>query len=85
MSEFQKILRVTGPQSFGRKSEFLKSAKQKGIYLTYAEPDCKNQIAPIYVDTRELKKHTHNKMKATNTPRRLGAIAWCICKFEVSG
>ena len=42
------------PELCGQNSEFLKSAKRKGIYLNYAEPERKNQIAPIDVDIREL-------------------------------
>ena len=41
-----------GPEFCRRKSEFVKYAKQKGIYLTYVEPERKNQIAPIDVDIR---------------------------------
>ena len=55
----------------GLNYEFLKSAKQEVIYLTYDEPEHKNQIAPIDVVIRELRKLTHNKMKETNTPRML--------------
>ena len=59
------------PEFCERNSEFLKSAKREGIDLTYAEPERNNKIVPIDVDTRELREHTHNKMKSTNTPRRL--------------
>ena len=55
----------------GQNSEFLKSTKRKGKYMTYAEPERKNHITPIDVDIRELRKRTHNSTKATNTPRRL--------------
>ena len=37
------------PEFYGWNSEFLKSAKQKGMDLTYAEPELRNQIAPIDV------------------------------------
>ena len=42
------------------------------IYMTYAEPERKNQIWPVGVEIRELRKRNHKKMKATNTPR----IVW---------
>ena len=59
------------PEFSGKNSEFLKYFKQKGIELSYAEPERKNQISPIDVEIREPRKRTHKKMKATNTPRRL--------------
>ena len=59
------------PEFCGHNSEFMKSAKRKGIDLTYYEPERKKKIAPIDVDIRELRKRTHNKMNATNMKRRL--------------
>ena len=63
------------PEFCGRNYEFLKSAKLKGIYLTYSEPERKNQIAPIDVEIIELGRLTHNKMESMNTPRRF----WDYC------
>ena len=48
----EKIKSDRAPELCRRNSEFLKYAKQKEIYLTYAEPERKNQIAPIGVDIR---------------------------------
>ena len=67
----EKLKSDRAPEFCGRNSELLKHDKRKEIDLTYAEPDRKNQIAPIGVDIGELRKHTHNKTKANNTPRRL--------------
>ena len=72
MSEFQKKINSDRAPEFCRRNyEFLKYAKLKGIDLTYTEPERKNQIAPIDVDIRELRKCTHKKMKAKNKPMRL--------------
>ena len=55
---------------------FLDTAKKKGIDLTYSEPERKNQIAPIDIEMRELRKRTHNKMAAKSVPKRLWD--WCL-------
>ena len=55
----------------GRNSEFLKTAKSKGIDLTYAEAERKNQIAPVDLEIREIRKLTHQKMVSKNIPERL--------------
>ena len=55
----------------GRGSDFLKTAQGKGIDLTYAEPERKNEIAPVDLEIREIRKLTHQKMVANNIPERL--------------
>ena len=67
----EKLKSDKSPELCGRNSEYLKYAKQKGIYMTYAEPERRNQISPVDVEIRELRKRTHKKIKATNTPRSL--------------
>ena len=67
----EKLKSDRAPGFCGRNYKLLKSAKRKGIDLTYVETERKNQIAPIDVEFKELRKRTHNEMKATNTPRRL--------------
>ena len=68
----QENLKSDRAQEFcERKSEFLKSAKRKKIYLTNTETEHENQIAHIDVEIRELRKHTHSKKKATYTPKSL--------------
>ena len=57
----EKLKSDRAPECFGRKSEFLEYAKQKGIYLTYAEPDRRNKMDPIDVEIRDLRKRTHKK------------------------
>ena len=70
--KFTENLKIDRDPLFcGRNFEFLKSDKRKVINLTYAEPKRKNQIAPIGVEIREIRKRTHNKMKQTNMPGRL--------------
>ena len=71
----EKLKSDRDPEFCGKNSEFLESAKRKGIDLTYAEPERKNQIVPIDVEIRELRKCNHDKMKSTNTPRKL----WGYC------
>ena len=50
------------------------------MYLTYPEPERKNQIAPIDLDTKELRKRINNKMKGKKTLRRL----WDYCLVNQS-
>ena len=59
------------PELCGRTSEFLKNAKKKGIDLTYAEPERKNQIWKVDIEIRELKKRWHQKKKTKAVPSRL--------------
>ena len=70
-----KLKSDRAPEFCGRSTAFLANAKKRGIDLTYAEPERKNQISPIDVEIREIRKRTHNKMKAKNVPRRL----WDYC------
>ena len=52
----------------------MKNAKDKGIDLSYAEPERKNQLWKVDLEIRELKRRWHNKMKSKNVPERL----WCF-------
>ena len=83
LNEFCQSVGVPGklksdraPEFCGPNTVFLDTARKKGIDLTYAEPERKNQIAPIDIEMRELRKRTHNKMAARNVPRRLWD--WCL-------
>ena len=62
---------------FGTNSEFLKYSKQKGIDLTYAGTDPKNQIAPIDFEIMELRKRTHKKQNKKTRQGDYVTIAWC--------
>jgi hypothetical protein len=59
----------------GRTSDFYKLARKKHINLTYAEPERKNQIWPVDLEIRELKKRVKNKMRTKNAPARV----WDFC------
>ena len=48
----EKLKSDGAPELCWRNYEFLKSTKQKGIDLTYTEPERKNQIVPIDVEIR---------------------------------
>ena len=71
----EKLASDRAPEFCGRNSEFLKNAKGKGIDLTYAEPERKNQIYKVDLEIRELRKRVHNKMRSKNVPKRL----WDFC------
>ena len=75
VGEPHKLKSDRAPEFCGRSTQFLANAKKRGIDLTYAEPERKNQISPIDVEIREIRKRTHNKMKGRNVPRRL----WDYC------
>ena len=66
------------PEFCGRNSELILSDKQKIIDLTYAEPERRNQIAPVDVEIRELSNSTHKKLKQRTCQVSYGTIAWCI-------
>ena len=57
----EKIKSYRSPYFCRQNSELLKYIKRKVIYLTYAEPEHKNQIVPIDVEISELRKHNHKK------------------------
>ena len=83
LNEFCQSVGVPGkmksdraPEFCGPNTVFLDTAKKKGIDLTYSEPERKNQIAPIDIEMRELRKRTHNKMAARSVPKRLWD--WCL-------
>ena len=63
------------PEFCGRNTDFHKVARRKGINLTYAEPGSKNQISPIDIEIREIRKRTQNKLQSRKVPRRL----WDFC------
>ena len=71
-----KLKSDRGTEFCGPNTIFLKTAQKKGIDLTYAEPERKNQIAPIDIEIRELRKRTHDKLASKNAPRRLWD--WCL-------
>ena len=70
----EKLKSDKAPEFWWRNYEFLKSAKQKGIYLTYTEPERKNQIAPIDVYIRELRKRTHKKNESKKHAKEVTGI-----------
>ena len=76
----EKLKSDRDPEFCRRNSEFLKYSKLKGVYLTYSKTERNNQILPIDVEIRELRKITYNKMKATNTTRSL----WDYCLVHKS-
>ena len=83
LNEFCQSVGVPGklksdraPEFCGPSTIFLDTAKKKGIDLTYSEPERKNQIAPIDIEIRELRKRTHDKLASKNAPRRLWD--WCL-------
>lgn len=61
------------PEFCGRGTQFWKTAKRKGCDVTYAEPERKNQIAPVDNEIGELRRRTHNRL--LKVPRRL----WDFC------
>ena len=65
----EKLKSDRAPELCGRNSVFLKNAKDKGIDLSYAEPERKNQLWKVDLEIRELKRCWHNKMKSKNVPR----------------
>lgn len=71
----EKLKSDRAPEFCGRNTDFHKVAKRKGIDLRYAEPGSKNQISPIDVEMREIRKRTDNKLKSKRAPRRL----WDFC------
>lgn len=71
----EKLKSDRAPEFCGRNTEYHKVARRKGINLTYAEPERKNQISPIDVEIRELRKRTNNKLRTKRAPRRL----WDYC------
>ena len=60
----------------GRNTDFYKYAKKRHINLTYEEPYRKNQIWPVDLEMRELKKHVRNKMVRRNVPGRAWDFAF---------
>ncbi len=71
----EKLETDRAPEFCGQNSQFLSNAKNKGINLTYSEPECKNQIWKVDIEVRELRKRTHNKMTSKNAPSR----TWDFC------
>jgi hypothetical protein len=57
------------PEFCGRNTNFHKVAHRKGINLTYAEPESKNQISPVDVEIREIRKRTQNKLQSIGMSR----------------
>ena len=64
----------------GRNTEFNKYERKRHINLTYAEPYRKNQIWPVDLEMRELKKRVRNKMVQKNVPSR----AWDFALTHMS-
>ena len=75
VGEPHKLKSDRAPEFCGRSTQFLHNAKKRGIDLTYSEPERKNQISPLDVEVREIRKRTHNKLKTKNAPRRV----WDYC------
>ena len=67
----EKLKSDRAPELCGRQSAFLHNAKKKGIDLTYAEPERKNQIHKVDLEIRELKKRWHHKKKTKQIPERV--------------
>ena len=67
----EKLKSDRAPELCGHTSEFLKNAQKRGIDLTYAEPERKNQIWKVDIEIRELKKRWHQKKKTKAVTNRL--------------
>lgn len=59
------------PEFAGKRTEFGKVARRNGINLTFAERGRENQVFPVDLQIRELKKRWHNKMTAKGAPSRV--------------
>jgi hypothetical protein len=67
-----KHLKTDSAQEFvGAKTEFVKTVKKKGIDLTYAEGERKNQVWQADVAIRGLKTRWHDTMVRKKVPRRV--------------
>ena len=66
----EKLASNKAPELCSRKTAFLANAKSKGIDLTYAKPERKNQIWRVDPEIREPKRRTHNKMVSKGIPKR---------------
>jgi hypothetical protein len=71
----EKLKSDRAPELIGRNSEFYTLARKKRIDLSYAEPERKNQIWPVDLEIRELKKQVRNKMVCNNVPSRMWDVA----------
>ena len=66
-----KLKMDRAPELVGKGTAFYKLARKRHIGLTYAEPERKNQIAPVDTEMRELQKRTRSKMVRKNVPSRM--------------
>ncbi|KAL7546616.1 hypothetical protein ACHAWF_009946 [Thalassiosira exigua] len=48
-----------------------KMVKKQHINMTYAKPECKNQISRVDREIRDLKRRGHDNMRKKNVPERL--------------
>ena len=67
----ENLKRDRAPEFCGRQSQFRQMVQKKGIELTHAKPERKNQIYKVDIELRELRKRWHNKMRSKGVLQRL--------------